>query len=100
MVEKGDTAKLKKGDKVYMHIVARNVAGEELDVPFPSETEVGGRYSNALCGRAMETMSSGETKEFATTALALFGGLCRAPGPDTRRGGDTHHQGEPAAHAG
>lgn len=74
VVEKGDTARLKKGDKVYMHIVARNIAGEELDVPFPSETEVGGRYSNALCGRAMETMSSGETKEFATTALALFGG--------------------------
>lgn len=70
----GDSIKLKQGDKVKLTVTATGLDGQAIDVPFPPVTEIGGRYSNPVMDTALESMSSGETRKFASTALALFGG--------------------------
>lgn len=73
VLQKGDSAKLEKGQKVKIEVSATNDKGEEIGVPFPKDLEIGSRYSNDVLDKALTTMTNGEKTLFATTAFALFG---------------------------
>lgn len=74
VVSKGDTVKLKDGDKIKVDIKATDEGGKELAIPFPPEITIGDRFMGPVMTIAYETMTNGETKKFATTGYALFQG--------------------------
>ncbi len=74
VVSKGDTVRLKEGDKLKVSITATDEQGQELALPLPTEVTVGDRYMGPVFSEAYRSMTNGETKRFATTGYALFSG--------------------------
>lgn len=62
-----------KGELVKVDMDIHKKSGSELGIPMVEEIEVGSSYMPAPIVDAIDGMSPGETKEFATTASAFFG---------------------------
>ncbi len=73
-VTKGDTVKIKDGDKIKVSMTATDMQGQELAIPFPTEITVGDRFMGPVLTDAYTSMTNGETKKFITTGYALFSG--------------------------
>lgn len=74
-VTPGTGAQVKVADRLKVHIRATDVEGKNLNVPMPSEIEVGQTFGpDSPLTEAIKTMKIGETSAFAIPAAAIFNG--------------------------
>ena len=65
--------KVERGDRAELAIQLSTIDGQKVPLHFPSQIVVGGRLVSTVFPDAFLTMRYGQTAEFATTALAVFG---------------------------
>lgn len=65
--------KVERGDRAELAIQLSTIDGQKVPLHFPSQIVVGGRLVSTVFPDAFLTMKYGQTAEFATTALAVFG---------------------------
>lgn len=77
VINAGKGARLAKGTVVDVKIdMTAADSRKPLDIPMPSQIEVGTQFANMPVGQALMSMTPGETAQFATTGHALFGPRC------------------------
>ncbi len=84
MVKAGNGAQIKKGDKVNVDFKLLKADGSDFGFPSPPQLEPGSSILPVLVTEALESMKVGETKQFITSAVGIFGATASKMGLDPK----------------